>query len=65
MVLINMLDLKELVSVAQSGTKHKEAETNARLVKCGQLRKRLRRLTYVLDTFGFASLGRRGQRPGR
>ena len=31
-VLINMLDLKELVSVALTGTKHKEAHTNAKIV---------------------------------
>ena len=30
--LINMLDLKELVCVALTGTKHKEAETNAKIV---------------------------------
>ena len=30
--LINMLDLKELVSVALAGTKHKKAETNAKIV---------------------------------
>ena len=48
--LINMLDLKELVSVALAGTKYVY-----RLAKCGQLR---RRLTCVLDTFGSASLGR-------
>ena len=31
-VFINILDLKELVSVALTGTKHKEAETNAKIV---------------------------------
>ncbi len=31
-VLINMLDLKELVSVVLTGTKHKEAETNTKIV---------------------------------
>ena len=31
-VLIKMLDLKELVSVALAGTKYKEAETNAKIV---------------------------------
>ena len=31
-VLINMLDLKELVSVALTGTKYKETETNAKIV---------------------------------
>ena len=30
--LINMLDLKELVCVALAGTKHKEVETNAKIV---------------------------------
>ena len=31
-VLINMLDLKDLVSVVLSGTNHKEAEPNAKIV---------------------------------
>ena len=31
-VLINMLDLKEIVSVTLTGTKHKEAETNTKIV---------------------------------
>ncbi len=32
MVLINMIDLKELVSVALAGTKHKEGHTNTKIV---------------------------------
>ena len=54
MVLINMIDLKELVSVTLRGTKYKEAETNAKIVDLVNHSID----TCVQDTFGSVSLGR-------
>ena len=63
--LINMLDLKELVCVALAGTKHKEAETNAKIVdlvkhaldETQNCRNEQQRVEGIMSCFSFLFLG--------